>query len=242
MSKKTITIVSVVAFALILSTGHAFADANNTSSNTVTAGKTALTTNRIKNMSSQTMIGKVSAISGTTLTVTTLQKKNQKTYTVTADSATVTKAGKPVALGTVAIGDFVFIHASAAISGTAFTATSIMDGLPDFKTMMNLGGAKHTPPVFGKVTGVSGNVISVATKEGKNSKTATVTVGAKTKYEMSGKKGAASLSDVTVGATVIVMTRGADTLVHILPVSLKMQIPITATTAKVSTAAPAPAH
>ena len=67
--------------------------------------------------------GTVTAISGTTLTVT---NKSNVSYTVNAASTTVQKAGVSSTIAQVAVGDSIVVQGT--VNGTSITASSIMDG------------------------------------------------------------------------------------------------------------------
>ena len=91
--------------------------------------------------------GTVSAISGTTLTVTS--KKMERgmnkagtstpaasvTYTVDASNATVTKNNTTSTLSAIAVGDTIMVQGT--VSGTNVTATTIRDLPAGTKSMMN---------------------------------------------------------------------------------------------------------
>ncbi len=90
--------------------------------------------------------GTVSAISGTTLTVTSksfgrgqnTQNATTTTYTVDASNATVMKNGTSSSIGAVSVGDMIFVQGT--VSGDSVTATSIRDGIP-----MGGPGGMHGP-------------------------------------------------------------------------------------------------
>lgn len=129
------------------------------------------------------VFGKVTAISGTTLTVaSTNPGKNSSssttTYTVDASSAKVMKgvaAATPAtsSVSAIAVGDSVMIRGT--VSGTSVTATDIMDGLLG-QGMPMMGG--HGGPGMGRGQGVNGTVTAVSgstiTLTGKDGKTYTV--------------------------------------------------------------------
>lgn len=77
------------------------------------------------------IMGKVTAVSGTTLTVTDL--RNSTSYTVDASNAKVLKfvSGQTpttISVSGIAVGDTVGVRGT--ISGTTVTATDVMDGMP----------------------------------------------------------------------------------------------------------------
>jgi hypothetical protein len=87
------------------------------------------------------VVGTVSAVNGTTLTVTSKARPNKGssttatvatpvTYTVDASNATVTKSGTASSVSAIAVGDTVMVRGT--VSGTSVTAKTIMDGMPHF--------------------------------------------------------------------------------------------------------------
>src|SRR5512146_566500 len=72
------------------------------------------------------IFGKVTAVNGTTLTVS--DTRTDTSYTVDASGATVMKNGSASSLSSVAVGDTVFVQGT--VSGTNVTATTIRDGVP----------------------------------------------------------------------------------------------------------------
>ncbi|MCE9541879.1 DUF5666 domain-containing protein [Candidatus Kaiserbacteria bacterium] len=122
--------------------------------------------------------GKISAISGTTITVAQTNQKDSTvtTYTVDAANAKITKAAQGAAPSTITIaglsvGDSVAVRGT--VSGTNVTATDIMDGVPGMGLgrggMMKGGmGMEHGGNgVSGTVTAVNGNTVTVTGKDGK---------------------------------------------------------------------------
>jgi hypothetical protein len=120
------------------------------------------------------VIGTVSAISGTTITVQTMARGTSaaQTFTVDASSATVTKDGQSSSVSSIAVGDFLMVQGT--VSGTSVSATTIRDGKP----MMGMRGTQGAhaqmpaiqgngqPIVGGTVSSVSGNSLTVTTKSG----------------------------------------------------------------------------
>ena len=119
------------------------------------------------------VFGKVTAISGTTLTVSATNPKNNSTttYTVDASNAKVLKgatSSAPVAstLSAVAVGDTVAIKGT--VSGTNVTASEIMDGVGP---KMGPGGFGGRGPgkgrgVAGTVTAITGKTITSTNQDG----------------------------------------------------------------------------
>ena len=79
------------------------------------------------------VMGTVSAVNGTTLTVTSKsfgKTATPVTYTVDASNTTVTKNGATSSVSAIAAGDTVMVRGT--VSGTSVTAKTIMDGMPHF--------------------------------------------------------------------------------------------------------------
>lgn len=70
------------------------------------------------------VFGQVTAISGTTITIT--DSRNSTTYTVGASNATVTKNGAASSVAGIAIGDTISVQGT--VSGDSVAATNIRDG------------------------------------------------------------------------------------------------------------------
>ncbi|HVX91408.1 MAG TPA: DUF5666 domain-containing protein [Candidatus Paceibacterota bacterium] len=187
-------VVPLAALALVISAGGgavAIAKADTTNSSTSVSGAAH------PPMERPTAIGKVTAVSGTTLTVEDM--KGSTTYTVDASGATVTKHNPPatqggeptdttVAVSTIQVGDVVAVHGTA--NGTQITATTIdvgMFGRPGKGGMM--------PGVRGKVTAVNGTTVTVT---GDNGTTYTVDASGATASKME----TISVSDIQVGDSV----------------------------------------
>jgi hypothetical protein len=115
-------------------------------------------------------MGKITAISGSTITLQDMQ--NSTTYTVDASAATVTKHGKPAAQGeaptkttvqlsTLAVGDIVAVRGT--VNGSVIAATALELG----GGMGMHGGMGHGPnAVRGTVSAVNGSTITVTGKDG----------------------------------------------------------------------------
>ncbi len=182
MNTKHISTV-VTAFVLLgtlLSGGVAFAKTDNPNANENGQNRSAKQENNgvgwMMSRNGSGLYGTVSAINGTTLTVTVKKPDNNTTnttYTVNASGATVTKDGVASTFASVAVGDTVSIAGT--ISGTTMTATAIYDGIG--KSMMGRGGMMNgNTGVTGTVASVSGSTITVNAKKGKDATTTTYTV------------------------------------------------------------------
>lgn len=150
--------------------------------------------------------GTVSAVSGTTLTIT--DERSSTTYTIDASTATFKKAAAGAAPTTVTISEIAVgdkIGAMGTLSGTTLKATEVMEG--DFGRggmggMHGMGGhggrgpaGAGGPGVMGKVTAVSGSTITVTDRDGKSF---TVNAGSATVQKMT----TGALSDIAVGDTI----------------------------------------
>ncbi len=142
--------------------------------------------------------GMVTAVNGTTITLTDM--KSNTTYTVDASNATITKMAKPTTQGAkpvsttitvsgIAVGDMLRVQGT--VNGTTITATKIEDG------MIGRGGGEfgRMPGVMGTVTAVNGSTLTV---QGKDGKTYTVNASGATADKMQ----TISVSDIQIGDTV----------------------------------------
>ena len=106
------------------------------------------------------VVGTVSAINGTTLTVNSKARPNggtATTYTVNASGATVIKNGAASSVLNIAVGDTVIVQGT--VSGTSVTAKTIRDGVAQPVIQGN-----GQPVVAGSVTAISGNTITITNK------------------------------------------------------------------------------
>jgi len=153
------------------------------------------------------VFGTVSAVSGSTLTLTSKARGSTTsgtTYTVDASSATVMKNGTTSSLSAIAVGDMVMVQGT--VSGSNVTATNIRDGIPSGMPKGGMPrGAMQTnfqgngqPIIGGAVSAVSGSALTVTTKSNVvyavDASNATIT-----------KSGATStIASITTGDNVIV--------------------------------------
>lgn len=167
------------------------------------------------------VFGTVSAVNGTTLTVTSKgfgQNATATTYTVDASNATVTKGGAPgttpttIPVSSIAIGDMVMVAGT--VSGTSVTATTIRDGMPQgmgrgagmkggwgkngSTTPSNLPQGNGQPVVGGAVTAISGDSITIT-----NTSNVTYTIDATNATVTKGNT-TSSLSNIAVGDNLVV--------------------------------------
>ena len=137
--------------------------------------------------------GNVTAINGTTFTLTEESNEGGAVYTVNAGAATVTKNGATSALSAIAVGDKVSVEG--AISGNTITATTVSAGQPQGGGHGDRGGMGG-PHIDGNVTAVNGTTITL-TEESNESNTVYTVDASKATIT---KNGAASaLSNVAVG-------------------------------------------
>ncbi len=125
------------------------------------------------------VFGTVSAVNGTTITVTSKARPNRNgsqgtataatTYTVDATNATVTKSGAASSVSSIAVGDTIMVQGT--VSGSNVTATAIRDGLGNMGRG-KLGNSPQNPPIQGNgepviggsVSAVNGNTLTVTNK------------------------------------------------------------------------------
>jgi hypothetical protein len=148
--------------------------------------------------------GTVTAISGSTITIT--NKRNNTSYTVDATNATIQKFAAPasgstskptpttISVSGIAVGDTITVQGT--VSGTNVVATKIMDG-----TMGMMGGrggfAGGHQGATGTVSAINGNTITLTGKDGK-----TYTVNASSASVK--KVSDSSVSNIVVGDTLTV--------------------------------------
>ena len=172
MNKETLKRIGIPVAAVIASVGLGFAGI--TSAQTAPAAA-ATGTAHMRGMGRMrpAAVGKVSAISGTKITVSSTNPKDNTvtTHVVDASSATVEKgsAGVTPAAATltdIAVGDTVMVQGTT--SGTSIIATKIVDGVMGRGMGMMGHGGPGGPGMGarGTVTAVSGSPITVTGKDG----------------------------------------------------------------------------
>ena len=155
------------------------------------------------------VMGAVTAISGATLTVAGRQgfgaAANGVTYAVDASKATVLKDNVTSTLSAIAVNDVISVRG--AVSGTNVAATEIRDGPGgNFKPGQFDKKSSTTPPIQGNgqpviagtISAISGSALTVKTASGIQ-----YTVDATSAKIVKGQ-GAATISDVSVGDSVVV--------------------------------------
>lgn len=112
------------------------------------------------------VFGAITAINGSTITVSGMSKTGTTTYTVDASSATVTKAGATSTVSSLAVGDKIAVQGT--VTGTSVVATEIMDGFgASMPGMRGPGGPmRGFGGVMGTVSAVNGNTLTVTGKNG----------------------------------------------------------------------------
>ncbi len=216
MNKKYAAALAAIAVLLTagLTAAPALADTNGQSQpaqTPPTAGMPFMKGRHGEGMGRPGVFGSVTAVSGTTITVT--DQRTKTSYTIDASNAKIMKAGAAATVSNIAVGDIVM--ADGTLSGTTLTAKVVMDGQPwkrgemENKIEKKIEGADDKltslgivgngqPVVAGSVTAVSGTTITISNKAG-----ATFTVDATT--AKIAKAGAVTtVSNVTVGDMVIV--------------------------------------
>jgi hypothetical protein len=145
------------------------------------------------NMMGEGVGGTVTAISGSTITISSKDKSNTTTsYTVNAANATIEKNGVAGTLSSVVVGDEIRVQGT--VSGTTVTATKIMDG-KFAKPMMPQGNGQ--PVVGGTVTAISGSTITIT-----NMSNVSYTINAtNSTFIKNGKT--ATISDIAVGDSIV---------------------------------------
>lgn len=209
MNTETIKKIAIPVAAVIASVGIGFAGVS--SAQTATTAQ-AGTHTMIMQGERPAVVGTVTAVSGTTLTVTSNRQKDATgtTYTVNAAGAQVYKSTSGAApvestLSAVAVGDTVAVAGT--VSGTEVTATKVISGV----TRMNMGGKGRGlgqgMGTHGTISSISGTTITLTGVDGKTytvdgskatvARTATVTVSDLKVGDTIGVQGSVSGTTVT---------------------------------------------
>lgn len=210
-NKLAVVLSSSVIVGSLLMAGTAFAQTNDTQPSTSAragwSGHAGMGAGRAPGV-----FGTVSAVNGTSLTVTSKgfgksETAAAQTYTVNAANATVTKAGVASTVGAIAVGDTVMVAGT--VSGTSVTATTIRDGMGGPGMGMKPGEhASSTPSIIqgngqpvigGTVSAVNGNSLTVTTAKGNVTYTVDVTSATIEKGNA-----ASTVSAIAVGDAVVV--------------------------------------
>ncbi|MDB4992377.1 MAG: hypothetical protein JWL75_622 [Parcubacteria group bacterium] len=195
MNQKKLA-VPLAAMALVLSAGGGIVAATHAADTGTTTAATTQDQDHGMRQKPAAM-GTVTAVSGTTITLT--DKQNGTTYTVDASAATIRKHTAPVAGATptapttitasqIAVGDMLMVQGT--VSGSNIAATAIEDGV------MGMGhGGPGGHGVQGTVTAINGTTLTV---QGKNGTTYTVNAGSATASKIQ----TISVSNIAVGDSV----------------------------------------
>lgn len=182
---------TMLAFAALATIGAGAAVGALVSADSTTAGTATAAETRMGHFGGG-IGGEVTAVSGTTITLT---GRDNVSYTVDASGATVRTFtnGTPGtgSIADIAVGDKIGVRGT--VSGTSVTATEIMDGLPPHDA-----GHGKGPGVRGTVSAISGNTLTITDAEGK-----TYTVDASN--AKASKIVSVAVGDIAVGDSVGVM-------------------------------------
>lgn len=176
---KTQNIIAIPVIAGVMLAGGAIAGYTG-----IVAAQSGTETSTERGMRGPRVGGEITAISGSTLTLT--DKRSGTSYTVETSGATVVKDGASAELSSFAVGDHVMVEG--AIDGTTVTATNIFGGVPHG----GFGKRGRGHGVMGEVTAVDGSTITVTGMDGT---TYTVNAGDASVKRMT----EGSLSDIAVG-------------------------------------------
>jgi hypothetical protein len=154
-------------------------------------------------------MGKVTAVSGSMITISSMVNKVVTTYTIDATTATLKKGVGKGAPTTIVLTDIVVgdrITAVGTLSGTTVSATAVTDMGSKKKGKM-MGGNKPMMPAnvhAGTVTAVSGSTITISSMFGTTATTYTVNAGAATLTKGVGKGTTIAVTDIAVGDKIMV--------------------------------------
>jgi hypothetical protein len=205
-TKDTVTRIGLPVLAVLASIGIGFAGITSAQSSTTAVSESGMKMERGIGMMGMrgerpAVVGKVTSVSGTTLTVQSQRPGDTSTmdYTVDASSAKILKGTEGAAptestLSAVAVGDTVAVRGT--LSGTSVTATEIIDGPMMKHGFGGHGGRGHG--TRGTVAAINGNTITLT---GENGTTYTVDASG----AQIGKVTTITVGDVQVGDTLNVM-------------------------------------
>lgn len=154
------------------------------------------------------VFGTVSSISGNTITITSKgfgQNTTEKTYTVDATNAKVTKDGASSSVSAIAVGDNIMVRGT--ITDTNVVATDIYDGKIGPRTNWSNGQKLQASPIIqgngqpivgGTVSSISGSSITITNKSN-----ATYTVDASSAV-VAKNNATSSVSEIAVGDNLII--------------------------------------
>jgi hypothetical protein len=204
-SKRALSIGGAAAGAVVvlIMAVPAFAATTSSTSSSTPTHHTVKGTHKFNGI-----IGTVSSIDGTTLTVTSTKGT---AYSVDASAATFVKGfGKSattIALSNIAVSDHVAVMG--AVTGDSVAATKIDDGVmahtkkSGTSTTSTGTHQRLANAAFGTVASVNGNTITLTRKTKTGTSTVTAVTTGTTTYKKNGV--ADTASDITVGQRVVVM-------------------------------------
>lgn len=143
----TVNGTSVIATKIDIGMGFGIGRDNGQNPGKGMGGKFASSTNVIQGNGQPIIGGTVSAISGTTITIT---NKSNVSYTIDASSATITKGNVSSSVSNVVVGDNIL--AQGTINGTSVTATTVTD-----QGSVSANKTANIKPSFGSFFGGIGN-------------------------------------------------------------------------------------
>jgi len=159
-------------------------------------------TNGQSNSQKPAIVGTVSAISGNTITVTVKQEINDTTttvvYTVNATGAIITKDGATITISNIALGDRIAVQGT--VTGTNVTATTVRDSGFKGETESD----EMRPDVVGKVSVISGNILTVVSNKKQNTTTATTYTVDVTNAKILRGETTITVADIAVGDNIVV--------------------------------------
>ncbi len=138
--------------------------------------------------------GTVTAVNGTSITMTEEANEGGAAYTVDATGATIMKAGAAGQLSDIKVGDTIFVTGT--VNGTKVTATAISDG------MGGHGFGGHAPlGNDGNITAINGTTITMSEEADEGGASYTVNAAG---AAVTNNGAAAQLSDLKVGDKIFV--------------------------------------
>jgi len=156
-------------------------------------------------LQSSAIVGTVSAISGSTITVAgnlgSTHKTPTTTFTVNAANAQIARDNVISTISSIVVGDSIAVQGT--VTGTNVVATVIRVGSPN---QAEVDTVKMSPNVVGKVSVITGNILTVVSNkkyENESASTTTFTVDATNAKLLRGNT-AITLSDIIVGDNIVV--------------------------------------
>jgi hypothetical protein len=212
MNKESLLRVALPVAAVVVSVGLGFAGISSAQSATSTSNGPVAGLMRMMHGGQPGVFGKVTAVSGNTLTVASTNPKDSTvtTYSVDATNAKVMKGSAGAApvvssVSAIAVGDTVAVRGT--VTGTNVVATDVMDGIGGPRGFGGKGGPGMGMGAMGTVTAVNGTTVTITGKDGKTytidgsaatvSKTESITVGDIKVGDTIGARGTVSGTTIT---------------------------------------------